>query len=629
MRDSLLEIYSKTEKSFKEPIKQDNKISVSFIEGPIVSINGPNQKEYSVRFIDKATKKILYQSSIKNNMWTKSTILYFVQWRIEIECEGRLIYEEDLDIKDKNVLVIIDSKSVGDIIAYTPQIDIFQIKHGCKMDVVLDHEELVDILDCSYENINFFLKQNINKYYAVYRIGYPLENWTNIIPVDPKTVSLQKVASSILGLEFKEEKPILTFSNTVKSNKKYVCIATQSTAQCKYWNNENGWEEIIKHLNDAGYDVWCIDRHATYGSLKNKMNNIPRGAIDKTGDFPLELRMSQIHNAEFFIGLGSGLSWLAWALNKPVVLISGFSKPWAEFETPYRIFNESVCNGCWNDSDLKFDKADWMWCPRNKNFECSRKISSKMVIDKINLLISKPHEEEDIASIILCHPNSKKKIKLLKKCIAKSQGLKIVSSNYQLDEDVQKISDYCLISSKNEILEKKDFPKFNVDYYSTFTTSAGTFSKQFEFEHGYAVYCLIRDGLRFAKSLGIKKVHVINYDYLISEDTFKQHNLALRNNDCVFYDYQKQYYDQNSFNTGFFSGKTESLLSFFEFYNSKSEYYKDSAYPINILEIKIFKFFEMSNVKIFKIPNKQIKDNGNEVDIVQIRDSEEQINIQL
>ena len=36
---------------------------------------------------------------------------------------------------------------------------------------------------------------------------------------------------------------------------------------------------------------------------------------------------------EFFIGLGSGLSWLAWACELPIVLISGFSDK----------INETVC----------------------------------------------------------------------------------------------------------------------------------------------------------------------------------------------------------------------------------------------------------------------------------------------
>ena len=48
-------------------------------------------------------------------------------------------------------------------------------------------------------------------------------------------------------------------------------------------------------------------------------------------------RITDIFNCDFFIGLGSGLSWLAWALDRKVILISSFSAPYSEFYTPYRI----------------------------------------------------------------------------------------------------------------------------------------------------------------------------------------------------------------------------------------------------------------------------------------------------
>lgn len=388
MRDTLLNIYSKTEKSFKEPMRAQNTIEVSFLDSAKVSINGPIDQSYTVKFINNKTGEITYSSEIKNNMWSKSTISYYIEWRILVESNGQTVFDQVLNLKDKKVLVAIDSQSLGDILAYTGQIDRFQMQHGCKLDVLALNKELAEILNLSYENINFISDAGYKEdYYAIYKIGYPLENWQNRNPIDPRTIPLQKVASSVLGLDFKEQKPILTFLNTTKKNKKYVTIATQSTAQCKYWNNKNGWDDVINHLNSKGYDVWCIDRFPAFGNQKQKMNYIPSGAINKTGDFSLETRMSQIYNSEFFIGLGSGLSWLAWALNKPVVLISGFSKSFAEFETPYRIINESVCNGCWNDPSLKFDKADWMWCPRSKNFECSSKITSEMVIEKINTLL--------------------------------------------------------------------------------------------------------------------------------------------------------------------------------------------------------------------------------------------------
>jgi autotransporter strand-loop-strand O-heptosyltransferase len=118
---------------------------------------------------------------------------------------------------------------------------------------------------------------------------------------------------------------------------------------------------------------------------KNDITNI----INKSGAKDIHETINLLYNCEFFVGIGSGLSWLSWALNKPTVLVSGFSLPESEFYTPYRVINKDVCHGCWNDCD--FDKGDWNWCPRQKGtdrqFECSKQISSQMVIDKINDLI--------------------------------------------------------------------------------------------------------------------------------------------------------------------------------------------------------------------------------------------------
>jgi autotransporter strand-loop-strand O-heptosyltransferase len=88
-------------------------------------------------------------------------------------------------------------------------------------------------------------------------------------------------------------------------------------------------------------------------------------------------------HADFFVGLSSGLSWLAWASNTPVVMISGFTLPDNEFATPYRIINYHTCNGCWNDPAHKFDHKDFLWCPRHKDtprqFECTRFITAEHV----------------------------------------------------------------------------------------------------------------------------------------------------------------------------------------------------------------------------------------------------------
>ncbi len=163
---------------------------------------------------------------------------------------------------------------------------------------------------------------------------------------------------------------------------KYVCIATESTANAKHWHYENGWQTIIDYLNSIGYQVVVI----------HKQDNHFKNVIDKTGDFDIFNRVIDIYHADFFIGIGSGLSWLSWYLDKPVVMISGFSMSFCEFTTKnYRVINRSVCHGCFNDVNHKFDRGDWNWCPRQKGterfFECSYKITPEMVKEKIDQII--------------------------------------------------------------------------------------------------------------------------------------------------------------------------------------------------------------------------------------------------
>ena len=95
---------------------------------------------------------------------------------------------------------------------------------------------------------------------------------------------------------------------------------------------------------------------------------------------PLMERINLLAYADFFIGLGSGLSWLADACDIPVVLISGFSLPMGEFETPYRVTNQLVCHGCYND--LRVNAKNNI-CPyyqgTERELECSKQITVEQV----------------------------------------------------------------------------------------------------------------------------------------------------------------------------------------------------------------------------------------------------------
>src|SRR5215204_3669570 len=128
--------------------------------------------------------------------------------------------------------------------------------------------------------------------------------------------------------------------------------------------------------------VVCIDQQPVHGT-GIVWNHIPHGVEDETGDRPLMERARWLRHADFFIGLSSGLSWLAWSVGTPVVMISGFTHPTNEFTTPYRIINYHACNSCWNDPRHRFDHHDYLWCPRHANtprqFECTRLITAEQV----------------------------------------------------------------------------------------------------------------------------------------------------------------------------------------------------------------------------------------------------------
>jgi autotransporter strand-loop-strand O-heptosyltransferase len=207
---------------------------------------------------------------------------------------------------------------------------------------------------------------------------------------------LQRQFAKFLDIDFKKEiKPKIHIDPNYKSPyEKYICIATQTTMQGKYWNYPNGWEVVIEYLKKIGYTVLCIDKHSSYGLIYN--NNIPKNAIDKT-NLSLKEAANLINNCDFFIGLDSGLSWLAWALNKEVVQILGLTGGAIAFENKYRVINEKVCNTCFSDRNIKqFDSDmpfnDFLLCPKYKNtnkiFECTKSITPEEVIKKINILIS-------------------------------------------------------------------------------------------------------------------------------------------------------------------------------------------------------------------------------------------------
>jgi demethylmacrocin O-methyltransferase len=290
---------------------------------------------------------------------------------------------------------------------------------------------------------------------------------------------------------------------------------------------------------------------------------------------------------------------LAWACELPVVLVSGFSEKWAETKLDtYRVINEDVCHGCFNNDRL--NAGDWNWCPlhkgTNRQFECSKQITSDMVIKEINKIMNKDIHN-DTVTIILSHANTKEKRKILIEHLKTINTKILLSTNYPIDDEIKVLCDYVIYDEDNPILLKEDFNKYNVSWYFYRFEEGVEVREYFDYEHGYAVYKLIQNGLTESKKLGFKYSHIINYDYLINENTLQDNYKLLENYDSVFYSYKNKSYSQDSYCTGFFTGKIDELIKPFTYYNTKDEYYNYDGYN-KILEIITKDAVKKQNLKV-------------------------------
>ena len=379
-----------------QKLEKNYRVNQHFVVNPFIEIVGESESKFEITFYDEKNN-IIYNNNLEINSWVKLNREYFTKWRTEIKENGDIVYSNILNLENKRVYISFGSKSLGDTLAWMPYCEEFRKKHNCELIVSTFLNSLfVD----QYPEIEFVEPgKTVYNIYAQYQLGWFYneneEFDQNRHPNDFKIQPLQKTATDILGLEYNEIRPKLNISEV--SKKKKVGIGFHSTAQAKYWNNKNGWQEVVDYLNSCGYECMIYSKEGN-GYMGN---NYPKGVkVYKGGS--LQDVINEFATCEFFVGLGSGLSWLAWACELPVVLISGFSEKWAETKLDtYRVINEDVCHGCFNWDRL--DAGDWNWCPKykgtNRQFECSKQITSEMVINEINNIMNKEEKSVEIDEV--------------------------------------------------------------------------------------------------------------------------------------------------------------------------------------------------------------------------------------
>ena len=340
--------------------------------------------DFHVRVSDFDTGQVAFDEDFSGGRLL-SVEKYFIRWRVEVFLSGEKIFDHTLDLAGQPVAIMSKFNMLGDTLAFVNYFNEFRRVNRCELAVFVP-DDLRELIGRLCPGVTLLDEINFQTYatYYLFMVTSPLPE----IPVDVRAMSLNRVGGVFLGLDYLPPKAKFEPTEPRQIAEPYVCIALHAKNNRKGWHWSGGWDVVVDYLKSLGYRVLCIDKNREQTNDGFTVR-CPAGAEDFTGDRPLMERANMLYYADFFIGLSSGLAWVAEAVGCPVVMIAGFTREWHEFYTPYRVINRKVCHSCFND--LRVFYLTEYSCPYHVNtaraFECHKKISPRMVINAIERLI--------------------------------------------------------------------------------------------------------------------------------------------------------------------------------------------------------------------------------------------------
>lgn len=274
-------------------------------------------------------------------------------------------------LENKEILLHFNSFCLGDTICFASFMDQFVDYHKPKKVLVSTFfPHLLKSNNDKYEFINANQKKRIivDKHISV---GYDKEDVSHTLGgmmyATKDTMMIPQSTKPVKPPVNKKERKII-------NNK--ITIAPESLKSIATWDKDK-WQIIVDELIRSGFEVYNVSYENTL-NLKNVKGY--HGFDD------INVSLNHILESRLFIGLSSGLSWLAWAYDVPVVMISGFTKEHNEFDC-FRVINKNVCNGCFNIIPNISSKCP-IFLNTNRENECHTTITPQMVIDQINKALS-------------------------------------------------------------------------------------------------------------------------------------------------------------------------------------------------------------------------------------------------
>lgn len=347
---------------------------------------------WHIRVEDGISGQVFFEGELSGDR-LQSFEQYYVPWQISVWRDGQLAFLHRLDCSGQKVCLYIDGHAsgklppLGEAVLMVSCARAFSREQGGHL-AVRTGTALAELAGLCFPEMDI-VEDIPDDCYATYHLGmYQGEPYS--APCDLRAVPWEVYVCGLMGLRQPPglERWQLPRQLVPQVRGRYACIAVQASGGRKCWLYPGGWDEVVAYLRGLGYRVLCLDKEEFVQSDGQEIRR-PSGAEDFTGNRPLRERFEMLAQAELFIGLPSGLSWLAQAAGCPVVLISGLTLPQTEFFTPYRVSNPFVCHGCYNDLRVRWNDPECP-CPRHwgtpRELECSKEITPAQVIEAVERL---------------------------------------------------------------------------------------------------------------------------------------------------------------------------------------------------------------------------------------------------
>ena len=247
--------------------------NINFIQGAYLEIKSGGTDEYYCEFINKSTSQVVYTTTLKSHHWSRVNKKYFIDWNVKIYQHNKLIYDYHFNCEGKRVFIVLDSKSLGDTLAWFPMVDEFRKKYNCHVVVSTFHN---DWFIEQYPELEFVEPgSTADNLYAMYNLGWFYFEGGDEVDLsknvsDFKKIPLQQSASDILGLPPVEVRPKLkTYRNIANNFKVHDIDWLNSVSNEIFDQKEYHYKEISVQPNDVVVDLGGnIGLFATYALSK-------------------------------------------------------------------------------------------------------------------------------------------------------------------------------------------------------------------------------------------------------------------------------------------------------------------------------------------------------------------------